>query len=207
MIILGVLISYLIGSIPTAYIFGKCYKGIDIRQHGSGNVGATNVFRVLGKYPGMIVLILDVLKGLVVIAFVSDFLGLISPLERILLAVSAVCGHNWTIFLQFKGGKGIATSLGIIIGLAIKIASFRLVLVFTLLSWLICFLATGYVSLASIIAATLFPIIMLITKQSIEFICLGVIFCIFVVFRHKSNIQRLFIGSESRFKFPFNRKN
>lgn len=206
MLLLGIILGYLIGSIPTAYIFGKCTKGIDIREHGSGNVGATNVFRVLGKKPGIMVLVLDILKGLIVVAGVADWLGLTSSLDRIFLAVSVVCGHNWTIFLQFKGGKGIATSLGIIIGLTLKVAAFRPVLFFTLLGWIICFLATGYVSLSSMIAATLFPVIMLITKQSIEFVCLGFVFCAFVIYRHKTNIQRLIKGKESRVNFFSSKK-
>jgi len=205
-LILGILISYIIGSIPSAYIFGKYCKNIDIREHGSGNVGATNVFRVLGKKPGIIVLLLDVLKGVIVVALVADFLGLMSSLERIILALFAVSGHNWTIFLNFKGGKGIATTLGVIIGFAIRIAAFRPVLFFTLLSWVTCFLITGFVSFSSLLAAVLFPIIMVLTKQSIEFICLGVLFCLFVVIRHRSNISRLMAGKEARVVFPFFKK-
>src|SRR6185503_6380758 len=95
----AVIVSYLIGSIPTAFIFGKIFKNIDIRQHGSGNVGATNVFRVLGKTPGMIVLALDIIKGIIPVVLVADIFGLVEPLQRILLAFCAVAGHNWTIFL------------------------------------------------------------------------------------------------------------
>jgi glycerol-3-phosphate acyltransferase PlsY len=206
MIIAGVLISYLLGAIPTAYIIGKQWKGIDIREHGSGNVGATNVFRVLGKNPGLIVLGLDIIKGLVAVTLVGDLLGLIAVWERIILAVAAVSGHNWTIFLRFKGGKGIATSLGVIIGFTVKIASFRPVLLLTLLTWIFCFLFTGFVSFASIMAAIFLPIFMVVTKQPIELIFLGVIFCVFVVFRHRSNIHRLFTGQESRIIFPFSKK-
>src|SRR5262245_32464994 len=131
----GIVISYLVGSIPTAFIFGKLYKNIDIRQHGSGNVGATNVFRVLGKKPGIIVLVLDIIKGVIPVVLVADIFGLVQPWHRILLAFCAVAGHNWTIFLGFKGGKGVATSLGVLIGLTIKIAGLRLVLLITILVW------------------------------------------------------------------------
>lgn len=206
MIILGVLISYLIGSIPAAYIFGKLYRGIDIREHGSGNVGATNVFRVLGKTPGIIVLILDIVKGIVPVVIVADLFGATQVIDRILFAVCAVCGHNWTIFLKFKGGKGIATSLGVLIGLTIKIAAIRIVLLFTLLSWIISFAITGIVSLSSIIAGTLLPIFMVFTGQSFEIICLGVVFCVFVTVRHRPNIKRLLSGKEPKVKLPFHKK-
>ena len=207
-VIIGILISYLIGSIPTAYIFGKLYKGIDIRKHGSGNVGATNVFRVLGKIPGIIVLVFDILKGVLVIVAVTGMLGMRDVPERvyILFAVCAVCGHNWTIFLKFKGGKGIATSLGVLIGLTVEIEAIRIVLLFTVLIWLICFLISGIVSLSSIIATTLLPICMVFTSQSFEIICLGVIFCIFVVLRHRPNIKRLLCGQEPRVKLPFHKQ-
>ena len=93
------------GAIPTAYIAGRLLKGIDIRKHGSGNVGATNVFRVLGKWPGIVVLVLDILKGVVAVTVVGDIFGLIKVDQRVLLALVVVAGHNWTVFLDFKGGK------------------------------------------------------------------------------------------------------
>ena len=198
-VLLAIAISYLIGSIPTAYIFGKWYKGIDIRQHGSGNVGATNVFRVLGKWPGIIVLTLDILKGIVAVVVIGDLFGLTQVWPIILLGVAGVAGHNWTVFLNFKGGKGIATSLGVLIGLTIKIAAIRPVLFMTVVIWAVCFIVSGFVSLASIVAATILPILMVATNQSFEIVALGVVFCIFVVLRHRPNIKRLLSGEESRF--------
>ncbi len=206
MILLGILISYLLGSMPTAYIFGKFYKGIDIREYGSGNVGATNVFRVLGKWPGMIVLLIDILKGLLPVIVVADFLGLESIGEWIILGLIAVIGHNWTVFLKFKGGKGIATGLGVLIALAIKIASVRPVFLGTMMVWVVTFLVSGFVSLASILAAVFLPIFMVFTHQPLEIVSLGIIFCIFVVLRHRSNIRRILLGQESRVSFPFFRK-
>jgi glycerol-3-phosphate acyltransferase PlsY len=202
-IIIGICMSYLVGSIPSAYIFGKVYKGIDIRQHGSGNVGATNVFRVLGKGPGISVLVIDILKGVVAIIIIGDIFGLSSIIERIFLGVAAVSGHNWTLFLQFKGGKGIATSLGVLIGLTIKFYVLRPVLLFSVLIWLVIFLLTGYVSLASIIASISLPVIMVLTFQAFEIVVLGIVFCIFVVLRHRPNIRRLLDKKESRVNFPF----
>ena len=202
-IFLGMIISYVLGSIPSAYIMGRLYKGIDIRQHGSGNVGATNVFRVLGKGPGIVVLVADILKGLLAVVVVGRLLNLTELLVLILLSLSVVAGHNWPLFLKFKGGKGIATSLGVLIGLTIKIASIRPVLAITILTWILCFLVTGIVSLSSMIAATILPLVIVFTNQPVEMVVLGIIFCIFVIFRHKSNIKRLLSGQESRVSLPF----
>jgi len=206
MIIIGSILSYLIGSAPTTYIFCKMYKGIDIRQHGLRNVGATNVFRVLGKGPGVIVLLWDILKGILAVVFVADILGTTETFNRILFAVCVVSGHNWTVFLKFKGGKGIATSFGVLIGLAIKIAAIRPVLLLIVFIWLICFFITGIISLSSIAAFTLLPIIMVITRQSVEVVCLGIVFCIFIVLCHHQNIKRLLSGQEPRDLLPFRKR-
>jgi glycerol-3-phosphate acyltransferase PlsY len=201
-ILFGLLAAYLLGSIPTAYIFGKVLKGIDIREHGSGNVGATNAFRVLGKGPGTVVLLVDIAKGFLAVTLVGDFFGLDKILFRVLLALIAVSGHNWTVFLQFKGGKGIATSLGVLIGLAVKIAVLRPVLLICILTWTGVFFTTGYVSLASILAVLALSFSMLMT-QSLELVILGVIFCIFVVLRHQANIHRILSGTESQVPLPW----
>ncbi len=200
---IGVSLGYLIGSIPTAYIAGRLYKGIDIREYGSGNVGATNVFRVLGKWPGIVVLMFDIFKGFFVVGILSDFLGVKEYVGFLLLAIAVVSGHNWTIFLKFRGGKGIATSLGVLIALTIKIISLRIVLLVTVLLWLVCFISTGIVSLSSIIASIFLPVVMISTKQSNVFIFLGVAFCMFVILRHRPNIRRLFDGTEPKVKLPF----
>ena len=207
MLTLGMVLSYLLGSFPTAYLYGKLTKGIDIRQHGSGNVGATNVFRVLGKGPGTIVLLIDVLKGVLAVWLIGDLLGLNENYQRIILSLCVVSGHNWTVFLGFKGGKGIATSLGVLIGLTIKIASIRPVLLITLFIWLAGFFLTSIVSFASIAAAVLLPVVMVITAQPIEIIILGIIFCVFVVLRHRPNIKRLLSGQEPKVPlFSFRKK-
>lgn len=205
-LVLALWVSYFLGAVPTAYIAGRLLKDIDIRKHGSGNVGATNVFRVLGKWPGIIVLALDILKGVAAVTLVGDLFGLSQVWHRVVLALVVVSGHNWTVFLDFKGGKGIATSLGVLIGLAIKIAVIRPVLLFTLLAWLAVFLSTGFVSLASVVAAVSLPIIMALTSQTFPLVVLGVIFCVFVVVRHRPNIKRLWDGQESRVPLPFHKK-
>ena len=204
---LGFLISYLIGAFPTAYIAGRLYKGIDIRLYGSGNVGATNAFRVLGKGPGLVVFVIDILKGILPVCLVADLLGLDQVLYRVLLGAMAVVGNNWTVFLQLKGGKGIATSLGVLIGLTIKIITIRMVLAGTMLVWAVVFFVTGFVSLASLIAAAVLPVFMLASTQTFELTSLGVVFCIFVFLRHRSNIKRLLTGQESRVNLFSKKKN
>jgi len=197
-LLIGCVLSYLIGSIPTAYIFGRLYKSIDIRQHGSGNVGATNVFRVLGQGPGMIALLIDILKGVIPVVVVANALGLHQTLDYILFSLCAVMGHNWTVFLNFKGGKGIATSLGVLIGMTIQMPLIRFVLLGTVLVWLVCFVLFRYVSLASIIAAAALPLLSFFTHQPPEFQILSLIFCAFVIWRHRPNIDRLRKGRESK---------
>jgi len=202
----SLMVSYLIGSIPTAYLFGRA-RGIDIRQHGSGNVGATNAFRVLGKGQGATVLVLDIFKGVVATAFLPGWFGIHDNiLMYVLHGLVVVSGHNWTCFLNFKGGKGIATSLGVLIGLTIQIAAIRPVLLATILVWLVVFLLTGFVSLASILAATVLPMAMVVTDQVFSVVAMGVVFCIFVVIRHRPNIHRLLSGTESRVRLPLGRK-
>jgi glycerol-3-phosphate acyltransferase PlsY len=203
-LVLTAAISYLIGSIPTAFIFGKLLKGIDIRQHGSGNMGASNAFRVLGKIPGTLVLILDIIKGIIPVVYVAGFL---SPLEigRVIAAGAAVSGHNWTCFLNFRGGKGIATSFGVLIGLTIAIPDIRWPVVLCILSWLACFLMTAYVSLSSLVAAVVLPVFMVVFSAPLVVTSLCIVFCIFVVLRHRPNIHRLLSGQEPKVPLPFHR--
>lgn len=198
----AVLLSYLIGAVPTAYIFGRIMKGIDIREHGSGNVGATNAFRVLGKGPGTAVLIIDIIKGIIPVVLVA---GILSPyvLGRIAAAVAAVCGHNWTCFLNFKGGKGIATTLGVLIGLTAAIPEARPAVLLCVLSWSLCFVVTGIVSVSSLVAAVLLPVLMLVFNAPTSVVILSAVFCLFVVFRHQPNIHRILIGQEPKVRMPW----
>ena len=142
---ISALAAYLIGSIPVAYIFGRVLKGLDIREHGSGNMGATNAFRVLGKGPGTIVLILDIVKGVIPVTLLANAFGLADPLSLVIIAVAVVAGHNWTVFLGFKGGKGMATSLGVLIGLAIQFQVLRIILLLVVMTWCTLFLLFGFV--------------------------------------------------------------
>jgi len=209
-IIIGILVSYLVGSIPTAYIFGRLFKGVDIRKVGSGNVGATNAMRVLGRGTGITVLLLDILKGLLTVIFLGNFLIFrtqVIPEEnlRLILGLVCICGHNWTIFLRFKGGKGVATTLGVLLGLTFNIPGLRIVLGLLILSWLVVFLSTRIISVASIISALVFPVFLFIFRRSFvnfsTFMLLGTVFSIFIILRHKSNLTRIMQGKEPKLSF------
>jgi glycerol-3-phosphate acyltransferase PlsY len=204
-IIPGIVISYLIGSIPFAYIFGRAMKGIDIRKFGSGNVGATNVLRVLGKGPALAVLALDTLKGLACVIFVADGLAARVSVDaqtlRLVFGISAILGHNWTIFLKFKGGKGVATTIGVLMGLAIKVTSLRLIFGLLVLTWLAIFLFARIVSLASVLTGIMFPVYAFIFKQNAPLILAALLIALFIILRHKANLQRLLQGKEPRIRF------
>ncbi len=189
--------SYLMGSFPTAYLIGKM-KRIDIRQHGSGNIGTTNAFRVLGKGAGVCVLIIDVMKGILATTLVAEIFQIHTLSSRIFLGLAVVVGHIWTCFLRFKGGKGIAATLGVLLGITIKYVNLLPILLLTILVWGLVFLLSGYVSLSSIIAATCLPFFMAVMNQSVEVVTVSIILCIFVVLRHRSNIRRILSGMEPR---------
>lgn len=198
----AIIISYLIGSIPTAYLFGRMLKGIDIRKFGSGNVGATNALRVLGKGPGIAVLLLDVAKGVVPVVFLGDMLvlntGLPEAAARVILGLVCISGHNWTVFLRFKGGKGVATTFGVLLGLAFKIEGLKLVFALVILTWVFTFMITRIVSLSSISSAVSIPFYMLIFKEPPTLILAGALLAVFIILRHRVNLQRIFQGKEPR---------
>jgi glycerol-3-phosphate acyltransferase PlsY len=198
--------SYLLGSIPFGYIAGRI-AGIDIRTHGSGNVGATNVMRTLGKAYGYPVFAADFLKGFAAVK-ISTLIGIrvqpewVSPeIFGIAGAISSVLGHSFPIWLSFKGGKGVATSAGALFALA-PVSALIVAAI-----WILTFLLTRYVSVASIAAAAALPLVILITTwlgqragKSLFYssVCLAVV----VVWRHRSNLSRLMRGTEP----PFTRK-
>jgi glycerol-3-phosphate acyltransferase PlsY len=203
MLILAVTLSYILGSVPFGYILVRVLKGIDVRQYGSGNFGATNVFRVAGSPAGIVVLVLDVLKGVIAVTLIADLLlrsqpGLDHIIVRLVLGLASICGHNWTIFLKFKGGKGVATSAGVLLGLSFKIPSLGLIAGLCLGLWLLVILVTGLVSLSSILAAFALPVFMLVFSQPFKLITFAVALCLFVIYRHKSNIRRMLRGEEKR---------
>lgn len=198
---LGVIISYLIGSMPTALWVGKAFYGVDIREHGSGNSGATNTFRVLGKKAGIAVLLIDVIKGLTAASLVRylDFveLGSVRFVNlQLLFGLSSVLGHIFPIYCGFKGGKGIATLLGMVIGIHYLSALACIAL------FVIILFSTRYVSLSSILAAVAFPVIATLIYKNEEpfFIAFGIAAAIMVVLTHQKNIVRLVAGNENKAK-------
>ena len=193
-----ILVAYILGSIPTSYILGKKIKGIDIRNFGSGNVGATNALRVLGTKFGILALILDMAKGAIPV-FIGKYFGF-SDIWLIAIALTAILGHIFTIFLKFKGGKGVATSAGVFIALTPAPIAIAL-LVFIIIVWI-----TKYVSLGSILAAiTLFTVELIVNVrngfQEKEILALITVVALFIIIKHKSNIQRLIAGNENKINF------
>jgi len=198
------LISYLIGAIPTGFIVGKLLRNIDIRQHGSRNLGGTNVWRVLGPKAGIFVLGSDIGKGYLVVAIISQIpfapLPLDAAVVAILCGLAAILGHVFPVYLQFRGGKGVATAGGMMIALAplptaISIGLFAVV-----------FFSTGYVALGSIIAACFLPLSLFILTRftGLYFhpllIGLTTALALFILFNHRRNITRLLAGQENRFE-------
>lgn len=192
--------AYLLGSIPTSFIMGKIVRKIDIRQYGSGNVGATNALRVLGTKIGIITLIIDIGKGILAVVIGKRLVTEPSNLLLIGFGLFAILGHIFTIFLKFKGGKGVATSAGVFIALIPVPVAITLV-VFVVTVWL-----SKYVSLGSIIGAlTLFLVELYINIQNdfsdLEILIFVFVIALFIIIRHKSNIKRIIAGNENRISF------
>lgn len=201
----SIITAYFLGSIPFGLLIGKINK-INIREHGSGNIGATNVLRTLGKKWGYACFFLDFLKGLLPVLLLSNFAKSqdVSELAKAwvpaVVMIATVCGHIFSIFLKFKGGKGVATSAGAIIALS------PAVLLSGLVVWLILFKAKGYVSLASILAGICLPFFEILrslisqTAISVPNLVIFSLAAVLVTLMHKSNIKRLREGTEASFK-------
>lgn len=187
--ILRILVSYLLGSISFSYIVGILWKGIDIRNFGSGNAGATNVFRVLGPLPAGTVLLCDVLKGVA-----SIYLGKTSGNEIIMLlcGLAVVIGHNYPVFLRFKGGKGIATSIGVILTIS-PLWSSILILI-----GLIVLYKTRIVSFSAMVGTVLFPFMFVLVHRTWYHFIFALIITCLALYRHRSNINRLLLGEEPK---------
>jgi glycerol-3-phosphate acyltransferase PlsY len=199
--ILFSLVAYLFGSIPTAVWVGKAWYGIDVREHGSKNAGATNTFRVLGKKPGKVVLLIDVLKGALatLIPVIASHFYLHLEVDtlikmQILAAIFAVTGHVFPVFAQFRGGKGVATSLGVIIGLQ-PIAALICLVIF-----LVVFIGSKFVSLGAICASIAFPLVVrfVLKEESMWLFGFSILLSGLVIFAHRKNIGRLLKGEESK---------
>jgi acyl phosphate:glycerol-3-phosphate acyltransferase len=185
-----VILAYLIGSVPTGYILGRL-AGIAVRKQGSGNIGATNIARVVGKWQGVMTLLADVAKGYVPVVTVL-YLGLNTTVTAS-VAVATFLGHLYPIFLKFHGGKGVATALGVVLGVA-PVATLFLVVIFA-----VVVLPSRIVSLSSMVAAAAAPVALWAFAYSPMFVAMSVFLFFMIVVRHRANIQRLLSGTEPKF--------
>ncbi len=196
--------SYLVGAIPTSYLVGRAFKGIDLRQHGSKNLGATNVYRVMGWKYAIPVGVFDVLKGAVpvwifgphVSGAAHEIASLPAGTDQYLLAcgLAAVLGHVFSVFVRFKGGKGVATGAGVVLG----VAPYAFLVVLAV--WVALVALTGYVSVGSIAAAAVFPLaLFLLHPERRPTLWLYVVLAALIVWLHRANIRRLVAGTENRF--------
>ena len=206
--VLLILIAYVLGSIPNALWVGKTFKNIDVREHGSKNTGSTNAARVLGPKLGIFTLILDILKGALPtylgIVLGADLLTRMTGIDKldvIVIGMAAILGHTFSLFLKFKGGKAVATTLGVFLVLVPYAILILLVIFFVI------FGITRYVSLASIISAVVLPIAVYFTTRHIPLTVLGIIIGLLVIIRHKENIKRLINGTESKLSFSKDKKD
>ncbi len=194
-IIMVFIISYLLGSIPTGYVITNWIKGIDVRKFGSGNVGATNVTRVMGLKYGAFVALMDILKGYISVLIAQNILQVTPNYIIFAAALLAIIGHDWSIFLKFSGGKGVATTAGVIL----RLLPYGF-LVFAII-WLSIVIFTRYVSLASISGIISVPITTYYFYDS-NYALFGLIVAIFIIYTHRENIKRLLEGRENRFGWP-----
>lgn len=188
MAVLFVVLSYLIGSISFSYFITKLVKGVDIRKVGSGNAGATNISRILGLKYAVLVLFLDALKGFIAVYLAFSIRA--DTLIILLCGAAVIAGHNWPLFFGFKGGRGVATTLGVFLG----IAPIPTLIVF-LLCLIIIFL-TRYASVGSLIGAIAIPITMLILDYPRPYFIFGLAICLLLIWKHAPNIKRLLEGKE-----------
>lgn len=196
--LLGFVLGHVCGSVPSGLWLVQAFHGIDIRNYGSKNIGTTNVFRIVGPKTAVLVLIADAFKGILAVGIMSYFFH--NPLLDVVTALGALLGHNYSLFLGFKGGKGVATALGLLIFMMPKVAvaSFGI--------WLVCVLLTRYVSFGSIMAAIFTPPLAWYLGYPSAYVIFSVVAAFFVVLRHKENIHRLLTGTESKIK-PGNAKD
>ena len=196
--LLGFVLGHVCGSVPSGLWLVQAFHSIDIRNYGSKNIGTTNVFRTAGPKTAVLVLIADAFKGILAVGIMSYFFH--NPLLDVVTALGALLGHNYSLFLGFKGGKGVATALGLLIFMMPKVAvaSFGI--------WLACVLLTRYVSLGSIMAAIFTPPLAWYLGYPSAYVIFSVVAAFFVVLRHRENIHRLLTGTESKIK-PGNAKD
>ncbi len=195
-------LAYLLGSVPTSIIIGKVWRGIDIREHGSGNAGGTNVFRVLGWKPGVLVMAVDVLKGFIAAFWLPSWIApdfSQMPFLQLGAGLAAVFGHIWTIFAGFRGGKGVGAAAGMLLALFPQAALYCFIV------FAVVLLATRIVSISSISAAIALPAVLSIFRYLLDknvplpLYVFSFFAAALIIFTHRSNIQRLLNGTENRF--------
>ena len=195
--VIAVVCAYVLGAVPFGFVIGKLFGKIDIREHGSGNIGATNVSRVMGKKWWLPCFLLDMGKGLLPVAIASVLLkgrydGLTYHLVLIATSIAPVIGHNWTFFLGFKGGKGVATTLGAVLGLCLSMPYLRMPLLLAAATWGLLMLVFRLVSLGSISAGAVFMLFCVFsTDVPNEFKILAVFLALFIVIRHHKNFAEI----------------
>lgn len=189
---LSAIAGYLFGSLNSSLIIGRFY-GVDVRKHGSGNAGTTNTLRTLGKKAALLVLMGDIVKG--VLAYIAGCYIYGGQLGGMLGGTAAILGHVWPVFFGFKGGKGVLTSLAVLLLIDWPIALGLLSI------FIIIVLITRFISLGSIVGAVLFPVAAVVLGRSIETIILSGIIAVLIVLKHHTNIKRLLSGTESKFSF------
>jgi len=193
----ALLLAYVIGSIPFGVVVGKLFYHVDVREHGSGNVGTTNVFRVLGKKAGVAVLVCDMLKGYIPAFIAAYFLRETDPWLVIFIAAAPVVGHMYSVFLKGRGGKGVATGAGVVIAL-IPLAGGIIAVV-----WISLILITRYVSLASLVATLLVPVFVFALGDPLPYLIAAVLVTVGIFWAHRGNIRRLLNGTENRVKLQW----
>ncbi|HEX6990317.1 MAG TPA: glycerol-3-phosphate 1-O-acyltransferase PlsY [Gemmatimonadales bacterium] len=192
-LVLAVLASYLLGAIPTSFLAGKLFRGIDLRQHGSGNLGATNLYRTLGARYAVPVGLFDMAKGAVPVMLIAP-LASGSRYFAILCGIVAVVGHVFSVFVRFRGGKGVATASGVMLGLT------PWAVLVSLAVWLVVVRASGYVSLGSMVGAIVLPVAAwLLHPLQRDIIWIQILVALAIVWLHRANIRRLLAGTENRF--------
>ncbi len=191
-VVIMIIVSYLLGSVSFGLLIGKWFSGIDIRQHGSGNAGATNISRVIGTGPGLIVLLLDGLKGFLPVILTLALTNEHYP-SAMLVGIGAIVGHIWPLYFGFRGGKGVATTIGVMIGI-----SFWATLIAGLITLLVIAI-TRYVSLGSLLLVFLMPWLFLAFGKGLSVFLLSLLLMLLVFWKHRENIQRLLQGRENKF--------
>jgi len=186
-----VLVAYLFGALPIGLLVGRMVKGIDVRDYGSGNIGASNVWRTLGPLWGVVVFLADFCKGYFP-ALLAGRVHDVSPWLPVLVGLAAVLGHNFSPFLKFKGGKGVATSLGVVYGLSPVAAALGFAL------WGVCLLVTRYVSVSSMIAAVATSLLLIGLNRDLPHVLFAFLVASFVIVKHRSNMARLRAGTEPK---------